>query len=470
MKNIFRYVIAVIVAMFFVTSCSTDDDYRDWTTPEPTFKLHESNLGTNVLYPSMEANPYIVTWESVSGASEYTVEISTTEDFATPVTLGTSTTNSYKTTVGALNTALLQAGYAPYSSQKVYMRVKSGSQYSNVVSFDATTYPTSKPVITAPTAGTSLALDAQNPANNVTSVTWKDYGSYGVAVNYLVEVAQAGGTNWQTLGSTTDVTTLDVTNKMLNDALIKAGFAAGVEANADIRVTASTTSTGGTITQSSDVVTVKVIPYIAFKDLYLVGEATAAGWNTNNNNQALFRDPVNTNKFHFSGYFTAGGFKVLENLGDNTWHPQWGQNDGVVSASNADGSNEPGTFNIPSAGYYTFELDIVAKTFSLNPYTPSAATYARVGYIGDATPTGWGEDTAMLNRSTDPHQWYAKDVNLVVGAIKFRANNDWGINWGSNSPISGTGTPGGDNIPVEEAGVYDIYFNSSDGSYQLVKK
>ena len=34
------------------------------------------------------------------------------------VKLGTSNKNTYTTTIGALNTALLQAGYSPYSIKK----------------------------------------------------------------------------------------------------------------------------------------------------------------------------------------------------------------------------------------------------------------------------------------------------------------------------------------------------------------
>jgi hypothetical protein len=50
----------------------------------------------------------------------------------------------------------------------------------------------------------------------------------------------------------------------------------------------------------------------------------------------FFRDPVNVNKFYFTGYFSVGAFKVLEKLGE--WHPQWGLNGTVVAASNPDGS------------------------------------------------------------------------------------------------------------------------------------
>ncbi len=42
--------------------------------------------------------------------------------------------------------------------------------------------------------------------------------------------------------------------------------------------------------------------------------------------------------------------------------------------------------------------------------------------------------------------WEAKDITLASGEIKFRANDDWAINWGGdiNAP-----TQSGDNISVE---------------------
>jgi hypothetical protein len=40
--------------------------------------------------------------------------------------------------------------------------------------------------------------------------------------------------------------------------------------------------------------------------------------------------------------------------------------------------------------------------------------------------------------------------------MKFRANNDWPINFGDNNPADGKPEYGGDNIPVATAGSYTI--------------
>src|SRR5690606_10463782 len=60
------------------------------------------------------------------------------------------------------------------------------------------------------------------------------------------------------------------------------------------------------------------------KNLFLVGDATAPGWNNDGNNPPIIRHSDNTNIFSYKAYFVGGGegFKLLEILGQ--WQPQWG--------------------------------------------------------------------------------------------------------------------------------------------------
>jgi hypothetical protein len=72
--------------------------------------------------------------------------------------------------------------------------------------------------------------------------------------------------------------------------------------------------------------------------------------------------------------------------------------------------------------------------------------------------------------STDGVNWTLEAITLTTfatdGGIKFRANNDWTINWGAESFPSGTGTQGGANIRCI-AGTYDVTFNSTTGEYNF---
>ena len=464
MKNIFK-IISIFLLIPLVFNACRDDQYDDnWASAEPSFTLYNTTLTSNTLYPTMESNPFRLTWDNTTGATgDFSVVYSTTSDFKTKVVLGTSKTTSYTTTIGALNTALLSAGYSPYTTKAVYMRIEVGDKVSNAISFDVKPYPTAAPVITAPVAGAEILLSGAAPDDVITTFTWSDYNTYGVNVTYLLEVSKKDANNFSTLGSVMNAKSFEATNKVLNDAVLKAGLEADVKGEVDVRVTATSKSTGGTIEKVSNIVTFKVTPYVAFKNMFLVGNATAANWNNNNNNQAIFRDASNANKFHFIGKFGAGEFKFLEILGN--WQPQWGLKAGLVA--NSDGG-DPGTFVTSAAGYYSFTMDILAKTYTLTPYTGAMTDYSTIGMIGDFN--GWGGDLALEQSTYDSHQWSLKNITIpTTGKFKFRADGAWTVNWGADTELSGKGVQDGGNIPLT-AGTYDIYFNDIDGRYQFIKK
>ncbi len=204
-------------------------------------------------------------------------------------------------------------------------------------------------------------------------------------------------------------------------------------------------------------------------NLFLVGDATAPGWSENNNNPALIRHADNTNMYTYKGFFVGGGegFKLLETLGQ--WQPQWGAGENPGEAAVNDGSgSDPSAFAIAADGYYEFNINIDDMTYTLVDYDASAAaTYTTVSMIGDSTPGGWDADTDLTQSSFDSHIWSATGVEFVDGELKFRADNDWAVNWGSTTAISGFGTQDGTNIPVS-AGTYDVWFNDLDGGYILI--
>jgi len=59
---------------------------------------------------------------------------------------------------------------------------------------------------------------------------------------------------------------------------------------------------------------------------------------------------------------------------------------------------------------------------------------------------------------------------LVAGEIKFRANDDWALDYGDTG-FDGTLEEGGDNIPIDEAGNYTIVLNleTPGYAYSIVK-
>jgi len=103
---------------------------------------------------------------------------------------------------------------------------------------------------------------------------------------------------------------------------------------------------------------------------------------------------------------------------------------------------------------------VSTKTLKVTPYFDEIKA-SEWGVVGSATPNGWnGPDIKM---------WSSTDGNLVAyatlsaGEIKFRKNNDWGVNLGGSN---GTLSSGGSNIAVT-AGTYKITINVSKNTYAI---
>ena len=185
--------------------------------------------------------------------------------------------------------------------------------------------------------------------------------------------------------------------------------------------------------------------------LYMAGDAN--GWNQ--------IDVLNGDDgVHFTGYMylNQNGFKFC------TQPNRDGTNYGADFNTAGDAANI--TMTEP-AGYYKVDVDLSAKTYTLIPITT-------IGIIGSASPNGWDSDVDMTyvpyNAETkELGYWEAKDITLASGEIKFRANDDWAINWGGDTNAL---TQGGDNISVE-AGTYDIKLYAWANGYakcELIKK
>ncbi|WP_297509602.1 SusE domain-containing protein [Flavobacterium sp.] len=338
--------------------------------------------------------------------------------------------------------------------------------------------------IIAPVDGDAIFLDKDYPNNPALTVSWEDavYNGAPTQVNYSIEVDKDGD-NFDSpyvLGTSTG-NSLTFKVSELNTAAATIGLAPNALGTMNVRIKA-TIGTVGAEPMLSNVVNYSVTPYLSylFKDYYFVGAATAPGWNNNNNNTPLWRNPSNSSLYEFTGYFVGGGggtseFKILETLG--LWQPQWGTNDGgaqsgALAGNPATQSGDPGVFKITGpSGYYKFSMNMATgvRTFSITPYTGSTSTtYSVIGMIGSAAG-GWADSNQinMTPLASDPHVWYANNVALANGELKFRANNGWTVNWGSNTEYSGTGTQGGPNIPVTGT-TYNVWFNDLTGQYMLI--
>jgi len=149
-------------------------------------------------------------------------------------------------------------------------------------------------------------------------------------------------------------------------------------------------------------------------------------------------------------YLSGGELRFRQN---DDWSTNWGGNSfpsgiGSIYAQNI--QVPPGNYNITFnrvTGYYYFE-----------GYQPP------IGILGSAL-NGWVDDIDM--QTSDGVNYSLLNYPFLSGEAKFRQDNSWAVNWGNTSFPNGTGISGGPNIPVANAGNYNVYFNRRTGFYSF---
>lgn len=174
------------------------------------------------------------------------------------------------------------------------------------------------------------------------------------------------------------------------------------------------------------------------ENLYLVGGSSSAGWDPPSSIPFV---KIEEGVFEMYAWLNSdgGGIKFLE---VQDWAGDWGLKPGTDNELEQEGED-----NVPVAenGFYRIHVDYNTGTFSL--------TKTIWGVIGDATPGGWDADTDMTYKSG--YTWYIQGITLTDGQMKFRANDDWPINFGAGATESSLLFNSPDNIPVT-AGTYTI--------------
>lgn len=113
------------------------------------------------------------------------------------------------------------------------------------------------------------------------------------------------------------------------------------------------------------------------------------------------------------------------------------------------------------SNYYTVRFNDETFDYELIHNGPTAnqgPAFTSVGMIGFALTgddTGWEMDAVMTSGDLTN---FRRAIYLHEGDIKFRADADWGINWGGTGFPAGTLVGGGDNIPVSPANTYYVTF------------
>lgn len=181
----------------------------------------------------------------------------------------------------------------------------------------------------------------------------------------------------------------------------------------------------------------------------IIGSGTAGGWDTETPME-LADDTLQL--YYLKVNLTANEVKFRAN---NAWDINWGAVDFPLGTGVQGGPNIP----VAVAGEYEILFSAITGEYFFYYESP-------IGIIGSATPFGWDEDINLFPNATDTNKYFIT-LPLIQGAAKFRKDDLWATNWGSEDFPSGIGTQDGKDIPIPNAGKYSITFDKSTGEYDF---
>jgi hypothetical protein len=311
------------------------------------------------------------------------------------------------------------------------------------------------PELLTPDGGAAYVLTEETANDTLMSFTWSgaDYG-FPAAVNYELQMDVSGGdfSNSATIASTSNMEasiTVGDMNSLLSNIL---SVSPNVASDVDLRIVGMLHETLDTAT--SETLTLTLTPYsveVTYPVIYVPG--SYQDWDPAGAPTLASADFDDT----YEGYvnFADAGVNFKFTEGPN-WDVNWGDTD-------ADGTLDVGGDDIVAAdaGYYKMIVDVSGLTYTI--------TNTDWGLIGSATPDGWDADQDMTYDEVT--MVWTITIDLILGDVKFRANDDWAINYGSDNADGFLEQDGAD-ISVPEAGNYTITMDLSKApmyAYSLVK-
>jgi hypothetical protein len=457
MKFIYKYIIVVIGLILFNTACENEPigpklgDSSTFISPE---LMNESTSSPIVLTPEMALEVYEeFEWSKanygVNLATNYLLVVDTSDAFTSPIVLGSGPTTSISVTVEEFNNALLKLGLPGFSEASVKIRTQS------VV-----------------TGGDLDTLKSKSITRTVTTYQNSDCGDF--CTIGLIGSATPG--DW---GTDTDMRISDPERVDLNTwtltVFLKGGAEAKFRASDDWGVNwGGSDFPSGTGTQDGPNIPIPTDGYykIIFNDqtgeytftavaaksfttIGVIGSGTAGGWDSDTD---LTQDANNSHIWSGEVTLTDGEAKFRA---ENDWADNWGD----VSYPSGYGTGGGPNIPVKAGTYFVWFNDATGEYafMSINDKDP----YTTIGIIGDATPGGWDADTDLIKNPSNPYR-YSVIISLTEAETKFRAENDWAVNWGGVDYPSGIGVKGGPNIAVKE-GTYTIHFHSGTGEYTYLK-
>lgn len=359
--------------------------------------------------------------------------------------------------------------------------------------------PGTAPVLKA--SASSLVLDSTNAAStNAITFTWPatDFGAR-VAVNYTLQIDSVGSNFAKPrnvdIGTalTKSFTVADFNTLVQDTAHLTPGKAGQIEVRlkADVNQNNGSSSTVPGI--YSNVLNITVTPYSTKPQprfpvpdsLYIIGDATPAGWNNPVPSPAQKFTRLDDHSFGIVLSLTGGKqYVFLPKNGD------WGHKYNVTSDADpslkSGGSFAPdaGNANIPgpdASGLYKIIVDFVKATYTVTPVTAGTIP-DNLFIVGDATAGGWNNPVPVpsqqfikTNAST-----FVLTLPLTGGKeyLLLPVNGDWAHKYAvDDNTLPGLKTGGSfkldaaKNIPApDQGGNYTITVSFINNQFSVTRQ
>lgn len=222
--------------------------------------------------------------------------------------------------------------------------------------------------------------------------------------------------------------------------------------------------------------TFSIIAIPPVPEYYMVGRQN--GWSLST---ATAMYPTSKGTASYTSYFTGAWdcrIADMEQINGGIWDNYGAAEESGTCTQLAEKTGK--CIMSPEAGYYTLNVDFDKMTYSWKKVDVTAS-YGKISLIGANNDWGTDHDFTQIKGSDDlgdntTHNWALKGVEITADCgVKVRADHDWATSWGMTPTtagdfIYGTGTTkDGPNINIT-AGTYDIYFNDITGQMFFIKR
>lgn len=270
------------------------------------------------------------------------------------------------------------------------------------------------------TSKDSVVLKQSEDANDAISISWTAGSNHGTntSISYTLKLAKKGNNfaNAVIIDMGTAAFEKKYSVKELNDLLLNQLHITPPEpAVIEVRIIAKIADHAAP-SDSSEIISFKVTPYKPVTStLYLIGDATPNGWNSNLAT-AMVPDHEVSGKFSWEGNLSSGNMKFITTLGQFLPSYNKGANDQSLVYRDNDAQPDD-QFLISTPGSYNITVDLLNLNITIE--ASSKPPYTRLWMLGDATPSGWNINTPDEMR-VDSSNLFIFKYNAVLTAGEFK--------------------------------------------------